>query len=66
MDSLSSAAIDDIIERGGMSDWVFLREKTDESTATAMRVLRVCEAHCADPYAQRYHLWRRYARQALA
>lgn len=63
---LSSAAIDDIIERGGWADWLVLRDRTDADRSTAERVLRVCEARCGNPYAQRHHLWRIYARQALA
>jgi len=30
------------------------------------KVLRVCDAHIADPYAQRYHFWKYYAEQNLA
>lgn len=63
---LSSAAIDDIIERGGWEDWLALRDRTDTDRPTAERVLRVCEARGADPCAQRHHLWRMYARQTLA
>lgn len=63
---LSSAAIDDIIDRGGWEDWLALRDRTDADRSTAERVLRVCEARRADPYAQRHHLWRIYARKALA
>ena len=65
-EELTSAAIDDIIERGGWEDWLALRDRTDADRATAERVLRVCEARCSDPYAQRHHLWRIYARQTLA
>jgi hypothetical protein len=30
------------------------------------KVLRVCQAHVADPYAQRYHFWMHYAERHLA
>jgi hypothetical protein len=29
-------------------------------------VLRVCNAHVNDPYAQRYHFWKQYAERHLA
>ena len=63
---LRSVAIDDIIDRGGLVDWLDLRDKTESDPDVAQKVLRVCEAHCADPYAQRYHFWRHYARKVLA
>jgi len=56
------AAIDDIIERGGRSDWAELRDRTIADESIRRKVLTVCEAHAQDPYAQRYHLWRHYAR----
>jgi hypothetical protein len=28
-------------------------------------VLRICRAHIADPYAQRYHFWKYYAERYL-
>ena len=63
---LRSVAIDDIIDRGGMDDWLELRDETENDQSVARKVLRVCEAHCSDPYAQRYHFWRNYARKVLA
>jgi hypothetical protein len=30
------------------------------------KVLRVCQAHIADPYAQRYHFWKQYAERHIA
>ena len=30
------------------------------------KILRVCQAHMADPYAQRYHFWKAYAERYLA
>jgi hypothetical protein len=30
------------------------------------KVLRVCRAHVADRYAQRYHFWMHYAERHLA
>lgn len=63
---MRSVAIDDIIDRGGLGDWLELRDRTDSEPEVARKVLRICDAHCADPYAQRYHFWRNYARKALA
>ena len=62
----SSAAIDDIIERGSMDDWIDLREKAKASGTVVARILRVCDARCVDPYAQRHHFWRLYAKQLVA
>ena len=59
----SSAAIDDIIERGRLADWHELREAADKDSVIIDKILRICKARCVDPYAQRYHLWRLYAEQ---
>jgi hypothetical protein len=59
---LSSAAIDDIIERGGWEDWLALRDRTDSDRTTAERVLRVCEARGDDPYAHGGGFARRFER----
>lgn len=64
-ENLTLAAIDDIIARGGRSDWVRLRDSTADATVAA-KVVSVCSAHAGDPYAQRYHLWRRYVRPTAA
>ncbi len=60
--SLSSAAIDDIIERGGRRDWAFLRDNAEKDPQVKERVLKVCAARSADPHAQRYLLWGTYVR----
>ncbi len=65
-ETLSSAAIDDIIDRGGRDDWAFLRHQADTDDDVMRKIARVCQARCVDPYAQRYHLWSHYARYALA
>jgi hypothetical protein len=49
------AAIDDLIARGKRGDRAILE-----------KVQRVCDAHVADPYAQRYHFWKHYAERHLA
>ncbi len=62
----SLAAIDNIIERGGRADWAELRDCTIGDKDLRQKVLAVCQAHAHDPYAQRYHLWRHYARRHVA
>ena len=61
----SSAAIDDIISRGKLGDWHELRDASASDKTLLSKILRICNAHCSDPYAQRYHLWRLYAEQRL-
>ena len=60
------AAIDDMIARGKRRDWVELRRAALQDQAVLEKVLRVCQAHIADPYAQRYHFWKHYAERHLA
>ena len=64
-ESPSLAAIDDIIERGGVSDWHDLKARADVDESLLRKIIRVCAAKIADPYAQRYHLWNYYAQHAL-
>ena len=58
---LSTAAIDDIIDRGGREDWAFLRDRSRGDVSVMEKIRRVCAAHCSDPSDQKYHLWRLYA-----
>ena len=55
------AAIDDVIARGRRPDWAALRRALLADVAVRDKVLRVCAARVADPYAQRYHFWKHYA-----
>jgi hypothetical protein len=55
------AAIDDVIARGKRRDWAELRRALIADPALCEKILRVCEARIADPYAQRYHFWKHYA-----
>lgn len=64
-EALTTAAIDDIIARGGRRDWVELRNATADPLIV-QKVVRVCDAHVHDPYAQRYHLWRHYVGRTAA
>lgn len=59
------AAIDDAIARGKQLDWADLRRAALADHAVMEKILRVCRARVADPYAQRYHFWMHYAREHL-
>jgi hypothetical protein len=54
------AAIDDVIGRGRLADWDELRSALARFPELRAKVLRVCNAHVADPYAQRYYFWKHY------
>ena len=60
------AAIDDMIARGKRQDWIDLRRAALADRVMLDKVLRVCQPHIADPYAQRYHFWKQYAERHLA
>jgi hypothetical protein len=59
----SLAAVDDVIARGVWSDWVALRQALLGSPQVREKVQRVCSAHIAEPFAQRYHFWMHYANE---
>lgn len=60
------AAIDNVIARGKRRDWAELRQEVLSNRITMEKVLQVCQAHVADPYAQRYHFWKQYVERHLA
>ena len=60
------AASDDLIGRGKRKDWAELRQAALADRAILEKIVRVCQAHIADPYAQRYHFWKQYAERYLA
>ena len=60
------AAIDDVIARGKRRDWAELRRAVLSDPIVLEKALRVCQAHVADPSAQRYHFWKQYAERHLA
>ncbi len=55
------AAIDDVIGRGKRRDWADLRRAALRDRVILEKVLRLCQAHVHDRYAQRYHFWVQYA-----
>ena len=59
------AAIDDVIARGKRRDWAELRAAALSDPRILERILRVCQAHVADPYAQRYHFWKQYVERRI-
>ena len=63
-EQLTLAAIDDVIARGKRADWAELRSAMQTDRSVREKILRVCAAHVADPYAQRHHFWKHYAEQA--
>lgn len=60
------AAIDDVISRGGRSDWESLRDAARADAGLLDKIRRVCDAHADDPAAQRHYFWSRHAREAEA
>jgi len=65
-ESLTLAAIEDIIARGRWSDWAELRRGVLGDSATRENVARICRARVADPYAQRFHFWMHYVESSPA
>lgn len=60
------AAIDDIIARGLMRDWLELRAAALKDRAILEKVQRVCLPQLANPTAQRHYFWAHYAKRHLA
>jgi hypothetical protein len=60
------AAIDDVIARGKRQDWAELRKVALVDRTMREKILRVCRAHVADPYTQRYHFWKYYVERYSA
>jgi hypothetical protein len=56
----SLAAIDDVIARGSLMDWLELRDAARADRRVMERIARIAKARVEDPYAQRYHLWKHY------
>lgn len=54
-----------MIGRGKRQDWAELRSVALEDRGLMEKILRIALTRAQDPYAQRYHFWRRYAEQHL-
>lgn len=65
-ETLTPAAIDDVIARGGREDWEDLRRAVLGDRSLAETIRRICAVHTPDPYAQRYHFWMYYVSQRFA
>jgi hypothetical protein len=61
--ALALAAIDDIIARGGRSDWEERRDAVRGVPELSDKIRQVCAPKLIDPYAQRYHFWNRYVQE---
>ncbi len=59
------AAIDDVIARGKRTDWLALQQAFLAKPALGKKILQACLGHLADPYEQRYRLWKLYAERKL-
>ena len=57
------AAIDDIISRGKLADWLDLRRASLQDPAIIDKIEKICRRQIQDPYAQRYHFWSNYAKR---
>lgn len=63
---LTPAAIDDVIARGQRHDWEELHRAIKADPSLLYKIRRICQAHIADPYAQRHHFWMHYVQAHLA
>jgi len=63
---LSLPALDDIIGRGDLSEWIELRDAIHANRSVAQNILKICKPHLTDETQQRYHLWKYYAERQLA
>jgi hypothetical protein len=59
----SSAAIDDVISRGSLRDWIEMRDAALADTEIMKRIGRVARARAIDSYQQRHHFWMHYAEE---
>lgn len=57
------AAIDDIIARGGVQDWLALEDALLADSTLFDKVEKVCQAHLQDPTEQRFFFWSHYVQQ---
>ena len=60
------AAIDDLISRGKMGDWIALRDAVLLDVSLLEKIERVCLPALKDPYQQRYYFWMNYVKKSRA
>jgi hypothetical protein len=53
----SLVAIDDIISRGDLADWLELRDALEANPDLTISIQRVCANYIHDQSEQRYHFW---------
>ena len=64
--ALTLAAIDDIILRGKLADWKYLRDALRADDSLAAKILKICR-NCDQEFgSMRYSFWRSYVEQKLA
>lgn len=54
-------AIDDIISRGDMLEWIGLRDYVMGHPEALSDIIKICKHYIADPYEQKYHFWYNFA-----
>jgi hypothetical protein len=59
------AAIDDVIARGKRTDWLALQKAFIANPELKYKIVAACQAHLADPYEQRFRLWKLYAERKI-
>jgi hypothetical protein len=64
--SLTLAAIDDLIARGRRADWEELRRALLANPELKEKIRRLCQPRIEGPHAQRYHFWMHYVQQRTA
>lgn len=50
-------AIDDIISRGNMPEWLELRDYAIENPEILNDIIKICRHYITDPYEQKYRFW---------
>ncbi|MHB1645796.1 MAG: hypothetical protein EVG15_01445 [Candidatus Acididesulfobacter diazotrophicus] len=59
--SLPLEAIDDIVSRGDMPEWLELRDYALSHPEALNDIIKICKHYIADPYEQKYYFWYNFA-----
>ena len=62
-DTLTLAAIDDVIARGALVDWQALRDACKTDVVVQQKIRQICAAYATDRYAQRHAFWALYVQR---